>query len=172
MIRYTSQNQMSIEEFKTPFQVRLDKDNRWVKLGESIPWDALASIYYRSMSSDMGAPAIDARIVIGSMIIKHKLKLDDREVIESIRENMYMQIFLGLKEYTYEDVFDRSLFTTLRNRLGADKFDAMTRQIILRSEKKEDAAEKDLNYPDDDVPVNNLDRSAEEEDLSEDEGSK
>jgi hypothetical protein len=172
MIRYTSQNQMSIEEFKTPFQVRLDKGNRWVKLGESIPWDALASIYYRSMSSDMGAPAIDARIVIGAMIIKHKLKLDDREVIESIRENMYMQIFLGLKEYTYDDVFERSLFTTLRYRLGADKFDAMTRQIILRSEKKEDAGEKDLNDPDDDVPVNNLDRSAEEEDLSEDEGSK
>jgi transposase, IS5 family len=172
MIRYTSQKQMTIEEFKTPFQVRLDKNNRWVKLGESIPWDALANIYYRSMSSDMGAPAIDARIVIGAMIIKHKLKLDDRETIETIRENMYMQYFLGLREYIYEDVFERSLFTTLRYRLGTDKFDAMTRQIILRSEKKEDAAEKDLNDPNDDVPVNNLDRSAEEEDLSEDEGSK
>jgi IS5 family transposase len=161
MIRYTSQNQMSIEEFKTPFQVRLDKNNRWVKLGESIPWDALASIYYRSMSSDMGAPAIDARIVIGAMIIKHKLKLDDRETIETIREHMYMQYFLGLKEYTYEDVFERSLFTTLRYRLGADKFDAMTRQIILRSEKKEEAAEKDLN-----------DSGNEEVDLKGNEGSK
>ena len=150
---------MSIEEFKTPFQVRLDKNNSWVKLGESIPWDALASIYYRSMSSDMGAPAIDARIVIGAMIIKHKLKLDDRETIETIRENMYMQYFLGLREYTYEDVFDRSLFTTLRYRLGADKLDAMTRRIILRSEKKEDAAEKDLNDPGDDITMNKLDRS-------------
>ena len=163
---------MSIEEFKTPFQVRLDKDNRWVKLGESIPWDALASIYYRSMSSDMGAPAIDARIVIGSMIIKHKLKLDDREVIESIRENMYMQIFLGLKEYTYEDVFDRSLFTTLRNRLGADKFDAMTRQIILRSQKKEDAAEKDLTDPNDDMTINKLDQGIEGNELKGNKGSK
>lgn len=162
---------MTIEEFKTPFQVRLDKNNRWVKLGESIPWDALASIYYRSMSSDMGAPAIDARIVIGAMIIKHKLKLDDREVIESIRENMYMQIFLGLREYTYEDVFERSLFTTLRYRLGADKFDAMTRQIILRSEKKEDAAKKDLNDPEDDMTMNKLERGAEEVDIRGNEGS-
>ena len=78
------------------------------------------------MSSDMGVPAIDARIVIGAMIIKHKLKLDDREAIESIRENMYMQYFLGLSENKYEYVFDCSLFTTLRYRLGADKFDAMT----------------------------------------------
>jgi len=162
---------MTIEEFKTPFQVRLDKGNRWVKLGESIPWDALASIYYRSMSPDMGAPAIDARVVIGAMIIKHKLKLDDRETIETIRENMYMQYFLGLREYTYEDVFERSLFTTLRYRMGADKFDAMTRQIILRSEKKEDAAKKDLNEPGNDVTVNKLDQSVEEADLTGNEGS-
>jgi len=163
---------MTIEEFKTPFQVRLDKGNRWIKLGDSIPWDALASIYYRSMSSDMGAPAIDARTVIGAMIIKHKLKLDDRETIETIRENMYMQYFLGLREYTYEDVFERSLFTTLRYRLGADKFDAMTRQIILRSEKKEDAAEKDLNDPDDDMTMNKLDRDTEEVNLKGNEESK
>jgi IS5 family transposase len=157
---------MTIEEFKTPFQMRLDKSNRWIKLGESLPWDALASIYYRSMSPDIGAPTIDARIVIGAMIIKHKLKLDDREAIETIRENIYMQYFLGLKEYTYEDVFDRSLFTTLRYRLGADKFDAMTRQIILRSERKEDAAEKDLNNSNNDVAINKLDQSKEGVDLS------
>jgi hypothetical protein len=65
-----------------------------------------------------------------------------------------MQYFLGLREYTYEDVFERSLFTTLHYRLGADKFDTMTRQIILRSEKKEDVAEKDLNDPDDDMTMN------------------
>jgi IS5 family transposase len=145
MIRYKSTRQMSIEEFKTPFQIKLDKGNRWIKLGDSLPWDAMASIYYRSMSSDQGAPAIDARVVIGAMIIKHKLKLDDRETIETIRENMYMQYFLGLEEYTYEDVFDRSLFTALRYRLGADKFDAMTRQIILASEGKHEVARKDLD---------------------------
>jgi hypothetical protein len=139
---------MSIEEFKTPFEIKLDKENRWIKLGNSLPWDAMASIYYRTMSADMGAPAIDARIVIGAMIIKHKLKLDDRETIETIKENMYMQYFLGLKEYIYEDVFDRSLFTRLRYRIGADKFDAMTRQIILTSEGKHEAAKKDLDEKD------------------------
>jgi hypothetical protein len=161
---------MSIEEFKAPFEIRLDKNNRWVKLGESIPWDALARIYYRSMSSDMGAPAIDARIVIGAMIIKHKLKLDDRETMETIRENMYMQYFLGLKEYVNEYVFDRSLFTTLRYRLGADKFDAMTRQIILRSEKKEEAAEEDLNDSGNGMTMNKLDSDIDEDNIKGNEG--
>lgn len=171
MIRYNSSGQMTIEEFKTPFQVKLDKGNRWAKLGDSLPWDALASIYYRSMSSDMGAPAIDARIVIGAMIIKHKLKLDDRETIETIRENMYMQYFLGLEEYTYKDVFDRSLFTTLRYRLGADKFDAMTRQIILTSEGKHDAAKNDLDDHSNSITTGKLDKGTEDTSLPTKQGS-
>lgn len=124
-----------------------------MKLGNSLPWDRLAGIYYRGMSSDQGAPAIDARIVIGAMIVKHKLRLDDREAIETIRENMYIQYFLGLEEYTYKDVFDRSLFTTLRYRLGADKFDAMTSEIILTSEGK---GKREVNDPGESSSSGNL----------------
>ena len=46
MIRYTSPQQMTIEEFKTPFQVNIDRGNRWVELASILPWDALAGIYY------------------------------------------------------------------------------------------------------------------------------
>ena len=46
MIRYKSTIELSIEEFKTPFQVKPDKENRWVEPGSSLPWDSLASIYY------------------------------------------------------------------------------------------------------------------------------
>lgn len=130
MIRYTSSSQLSIEQFKTPFQLLLDVNNRWVILAGKMPWDKLASIYHTTLSSDQGAPAIDARIVIGAFVIKHKMKFDDRETIEYIRENMYVQYFLGLSNYTSEDVFDRSLFTTLRYRLGADKFDQMSASLI------------------------------------------
>jgi transposase, IS5 family len=134
MIRYKSASQIPIEEFKTPFEVRLDKENRWVKLARIIPWNEFAAIYYKNLSKDKGAPTIDARIVIGALIVKHKLGLDDREAIETIRENMYIQYFLGLSEYTYEDVFDRSLFTTLRYRMGVEKFDAMSCELIRRTE--------------------------------------
>lgn len=130
MIRYRSEKQLKIEEFRTPFEMKLQKDNRWVILADKLPWDELANIYYRSISPGMGAPAKDARLVIGALIIKHTLGLDDRETIETIRENMYLQYFLGLCEYTYYDVFDRSLFTTLRYRMGEDKFDAMTCELI------------------------------------------
>lgn len=133
MIRYTATNQLSIEEFQTPFQLHLDKGNRWVKLASIIPWDELAAIYYQCMSADQGAPSLDARIVIGAMIIKHKLKLDDREVVETIRENLYLQYFVGLSAYTAAPLFDRSLFTAFRYRLGQDKFDQMNQRIIAKA---------------------------------------
>ena len=157
MIRYTSSNQLSIEQFQTPFQVSLDINNRWVKLAKKMPWDKLASIYHKTLSNDQGAPAIDARVVIGAFIVKHKMKLDDRETIEYIRENMYVQYFLGLSNYTIHDVFDRSLFTTLRYRLGADKFDQMSASLIstafgLPHDQFENGASIDASQDDNDQP--------------------
>jgi hypothetical protein len=90
MIRCKSNKQITIEEFKTPFEIKLDKENRWAKLSEMIPWDDLVDIYYQNLSKNMGPPDIDARIVIGALIVKHKLVLDDRETIETIRENPYI----------------------------------------------------------------------------------
>ncbi len=34
-------------------------------------------------------------MVIGAVIIKHMLNIDDREVIEQIKENIYLQYFIG-----------------------------------------------------------------------------
>ncbi len=45
MIRYTSQHQIELFEFEHPFEVELDKNNRWVKLSKLLPWDRLVSIY-------------------------------------------------------------------------------------------------------------------------------
>ena len=43
MVRYISENQLSIEEFKTPFQAKLSAGNPWVKLSQVVPWDEFAS---------------------------------------------------------------------------------------------------------------------------------
>ncbi len=153
MIRYKSEKQLVIEEFRTPFEMKLQKENRWVVLADKLPWDELAAIYHRSLSPSMGAPAKDARLVIGALIVKHTLGLDDRETIETIRENMYIQYFLGLCDYTYQDVFDRSLFTTLRYRMGEDKFDEMTCELIKLADMSKHGQKKQKRQ--DDTPKTN-----------------
>ncbi|HQK70124.1 MAG TPA: transposase [Bacteroidales bacterium] len=118
MIRYTSEKQLSIEEFKTPFRANLTVDNRWVILARVVPWDKFASVYMSLMSSASGRPGVSPRTLLGALIIKHLEKLDDRGVIQAIQENPYMQYFVGLKEFKVDPVFDPSLFVEIRKRVG------------------------------------------------------
>jgi IS5 family transposase len=101
-----------------------------VKLAAVIPWDKLANVYYRKMNSDFGAPSLDARMVIGAVIIKHMLNIDDREVVAQIQENMYLQYFVGLSSFTTEEPFDASLMVSIRYRLGQDVMEAFNNLIL------------------------------------------
>lgn len=130
MIRYQSQHQIPIEEFQTPFELKLSKRNRWITLATTLPWDGLVKIYSRTLSKKHGRPAINPRIVIGALIIKHKEVLSDERTIEAIQENVYQQYFLGLTQYQEEPVFDPSLFVTIRKRIGVEAFDAMVVELM------------------------------------------
>ena len=146
MIRYTPQAQLTLEGFQTPFCQHLNKNNRWVKLAGCIPWDKLANVYYKKMNQDFGAPSLSARMVIGAVIIKHMLNIDDREVVAQIQENMYLQYFVGLSSFTTEEPFDASLMVNIRYRLGQDVMEAFNHLVlqeagvIPRSQEPDDLA--------------------------------
>ena len=151
MIKYISQKQLSIEEFRTPFHAKLLEDNRWVQLSKVVPWDKFASAYMSMMTADFGRPGVSPRIVLGALIIKHKEKLDDRGVIAAIQENIYMQYFIGLEEFTPDPVFDPSLFVDIRKRVGHKTFDTLTVDLIKSVSKEKDKRhnkknKKDGNY--------------------------
>ena len=159
MINYTPQNQLSLELFKTPFDRKLNPQNRWVILADLIPWDELANVYSRHLQSDCGRLSVDIRTVIGALIVKHKLRLDDRGTVDMIQENIYLQYFCGLKEFTWERVFDPSLFVDIRKRLGGKEFDAFNKLVIDKAEQikhhqariKKGAGKKNKNK-DGDIP--------------------
>lgn len=134
MINYTSQNQLSLELFKHPFEQELDKTNRWVKLAAVIPWDELAGIYSQKLDAGSGRKSVDIRMVIGALIVKHKLRLDDRGTVQMISENLYIQYFCGMKGFSTKLPFDPSLFVDIRKRLGGEEFDKFNCILIEKSE--------------------------------------
>ena len=138
MVRYISENQLSIEEFKTPFQAKLSPANRWVKLSQVVPWDEFATAYMSMMNTGFGRPGVSPRTVLGALIIKHLEKLDDRGVIQAIQENIYMQYFVGLKEFTIDPVFDPSLFVEIRKRVGHKLFDSLNADLIRTVNREKD----------------------------------
>ena len=70
-------------------------------------------------------------MVIGAVIIKHMLCIDDREVLQQISENMYLQYFVGLSSFQPEPPFDASLLVTIRKRLGKEAMGELN-EVILR----------------------------------------
>ena len=134
MINYTPQSQLSLQLFKHPFEQSLDKENRWVKLAAILPWDKLAGVYGRRLNAGSGRKSVDIRMVIAALIVKHKLKLDDRGTVQMISENLYIQYFCGMKEFSTKRPFDPSLFVDIRKRLGGEEFDKFNCIVIERSE--------------------------------------
>ena len=130
MIRTQSHRQLSLAEFDWPFQTKLDEENRWVEMSDCIPWDDLAEAYYEGLSRTQGRPTKDARLVIGAVIIKHKLCLSDRETVAQIQENPYLQYFVGLPGYQMEAPFVPSLFVEIRKRMGQSVFDVFYNAVI------------------------------------------
>lgn len=130
MISKTNPQQLCIDDFMSNLGQKLNSENPWIKLADSIPWDVFRKIYHESLKKDFGRPAKDARLVIGAMIIKHKKGFPDEEVIPEIQMNPYYQYFVGLKAFTNKPIFDPSLFVTLRKRLGKDVFEKLNQAFI------------------------------------------
>jgi IS5 family transposase len=136
MIRTNSAKQLTLAEFDWPFETVLDKNNRWVKLSEVIPWDDLAESYYQGLPADRGRPTKEARLVIGAVIIKHKLCLSDVETVQQIQETPYLQYFVGLPGYQQAAPFAPSLFVEIRKRMGTKVFEGLYRAIVAAHEGK------------------------------------
>ena len=166
--QYVSPNQLTLAGFEHPFDQKLSPTNRWVVLAHLIPWDEICNMYFKFVPKPpTGRPPLNPRIVIGSLIIKHMCNLDDRETVDQISENIYMQYFLGYPSFTNEKHFDASLFVDFRKRLGLDNLNAINEKIVAIKTKIESThkvSEPILSTnQDDDISDNEQDTTAEPE---------
>jgi transposase, IS5 family len=164
---YVSPNQLVLEGFETPFEQKLYKDNRWIKLSAIIPWDSIVNMYDSHMKRETGRPPISGRIIIGACIIKHTCDLTDRETISQIQENMYMQYFLGYTSYTAEPPFSPTLFVEIRERLNEGIIEKINEAVVeyalmenappkSEEEKKEEEKNNDENNDDENIENNTV----------------
>jgi transposase, IS5 family len=146
---YVSPAQSTLVGFESPFTKNLNSGNRWVVLSHKIPWDSLVNVYQKQLNnSDTGADGINPRVVIGSLIIKHMCDLSDREVVQQIQENIYMQYFIGYSSFSDEEPFDPSLFVEFRKRLGIEQINAINEKILhMANQKTEEAIRKQQDPP-------------------------
>jgi hypothetical protein len=145
MYRQESPRQLSFEDFYLPFGGHLNAENRWVRLAELIPWDEFEESYADLFAqSGQGAPAKPFRLALGSLIIKEKLDITDEETVEQIRENHYLQYFVGMEGYKDEELFDPSMMVHFRKRITAEMLSEINERIHSERVKKNDKQIKKL----------------------------
>lgn len=82
-----------------------DPSNRWVVLSARILWDDLVNLFNKyHPAKSTSRPGLNHGILIGAVMIKHLLNLDDHETVEQITENIYLQYFFGYSTYIKEAV--------------------------------------------------------------------
>lgn len=152
--QYISPNQLTLLGFETPFEQKLTTENRWVIMAKAVPWDEIVVHYDRLFSSTEGRPPISGRVILGAMIIKHIEGLTDRKTIQHIRENMFMQYFLGYTSFTNEAPFSDTLFVEIRKRLSLDLLSKINDVIALHCLRENEKAEPPPTGDDNDTPAN------------------
>lgn len=150
MYRKYHNGQLSIEEFHVPFGGTLDPENRWVLFSALMPWEELEATYAPQFSPTTGAPAKPVRLAFGALFIKQRLGLTDEETVEQIRENAYMQFFLGFAGYSSKAPFDPSMMVHFRKRFSEEELRRVNELIAERG--KAMVIEAIARLPDDDDP--------------------
>lgn len=124
-----NQNYLFKELF--PFGGQLEKDNRWLRIRELIPWEELEE-KYRRYFAEVGRPGKDGQLTIGLMLLKHMTTKSDEEIRLELQENIYWQAFCGLEHFQAKPLLDSSSLTKLRKRLGI-KFIRQLEEITYRT---------------------------------------
>ena len=128
--------QHSFLDFNQPMGLHMNPDNRWIKMADCIPWDKFEIKYAELFPSDIGNVAKPLRMALGALIIQTKFQYSDRELVEQLTENPYLQYFIGLPGYQEEAPFDASTLVLFRKRISAEML--MEANEYLLSHKDDD----------------------------------
>ena len=120
MYKHNERQMIMPEDFYLPFGGKLNPKNRWCQLAAIIPWAEVEDRYARKFRGGDGQRAYSVRVALGALIIQNRKSLSDRELVEEIAENPYMQYFLGSSSFSDKQPFAPTMMVYFRKRLGKD----------------------------------------------------
>jgi len=142
MYRKEQYTEKTLENFKNLFEGKLDEENRWIKMSKMIPWEEFEGEYAKNFKEEKGAPAKSFRIALGALIIKERLGISDRETVEQIKENPYLQYFIGIESYSSEEPFEASTMVNFRKRIGMELTNKINKEMVKKVEGVEKKRKK------------------------------
>ena len=138
MYKIPDKSQPSLLDFNQPLGLRMDPENRWVRLADMVPWDIFEEKYAALFPSGTGNVAKPLRLALGSLIIQNRFQYSDRELVEQLAENPYLQYFIGLPGYQACAPFDASTLVWFRKRITIDILNEANEYMLGHKDDKGD----------------------------------
>ena len=138
MYKSSDKSQSSFLDFNQPMGLHMNPDNRWIRMADAIPWEVFEKKYRRLFKVKTGNVAKPLRTALGALIIQKKFQYSDRELVEQITENPYLQYFIGLPGYQEEPPFDASTLVLFRKRINAQMIAEVNEYLLSNQNKKDD----------------------------------
>ena len=143
--------QMRIIDYTLSDVFTLDTNNRWVIKAKLVPWE-LAEEKYSRMFHKNGRKAKDVRKALGALLIQQDLKCSDEDVVENIKENPYLQHFIGMDKWSNEAPFDPSLMVWFRKRLSMKVLNEINDEMSRRAAQPEEESPEEPSDDEDNDP--------------------
>jgi hypothetical protein len=70
------------------------------------------------------------------------LGISDRETVEQIKENLYLQYFIGMESYSSEEPFEASMMVHFRKRIGMELTNKINKEMVKKVEGVEKKRKK------------------------------
>lgn len=134
MYKPADKTQTSFLDFNQPMGLKMNPANRWIQMADRIPWDLFEVKYAGLFPSDTGNVAKPLRMALGSLIIQNRFQYPDRELVEQITENPYLQYFIGLEGYQDTPPFDASTLVLFRKRITADMLNEANEYLLAHKD--------------------------------------
>ncbi len=136
MYRAKYRHQVEIKRgFRLTPNGELPHGNRWEMAVEVIPWDGIEEQYKKSTGRE-GHHAYSSHLAFRALYIMERMNWSDEETVEQIRDNPYLQMFLGFMDCQFDRPFGFSLMVHFRKRFGKDYIMRSNDEIISADEQK------------------------------------
>ena len=90
-------------------------------------------------------------MALGSLIIQTKFRYSDRELVEQIAENPYLQYFIGLPGYQEDAPFDASARVLFRKRISAEMLMEVNQYLLAHKDNDNNTPPSSGNSGDNDA---------------------
>ncbi|MCH8881415.1 MAG: IS5 family transposase [Planctomycetes bacterium] len=134
----------SFELFQAHFDQMLNPGHELIRLARKIDWPTLDAAFADCYRPDIGAPAKAVRLMVGLHYLKYAFDESDESVVARWVENPYWQYFCGYTHMQYACPIHPTSMTKWRNRVGAERLQALLTETIALAVREKQLPKNDL----------------------------